>query len=301
MSVRHFLQIFLFWVVGGPLLTAVSGESIRIATYNVENYLVMDRYHDGSWRPAYPKPEIEKTAVRSVIATARPDVLALQEIGDSRFLEELRADLELEGLNYTHAIHMQGDDAVRHLAVLSKLPPVEVVRHRDLDFRYFDDRVLVKRGLLEVSFARADGSAFKLFVVHLKSRWTDDERDPQSALRRVREAEACRNRIIERTLDSGLIDFVIAGDFNDHPDSGTLRRFQQRGRLNIGSRLPAGDSRGHTWTHFFERQGSYTTVDGFVLSENVLPRAVGGRGTIVDLQEALQGSDHRLVYFDLEE
>ena len=280
-------------------LGSASAESVRLATYNVNNYLVMDRHVGAAWRPSYPKPEAEKTILREVIKGTLPDVLALQEMGALPFLEELRADLAQDGVHYPYVVHMEGTDEVRHLAVLSKLPPVDVVKHRDLDFKYFEGRELVKRGMLEVSFERSDGSRFKLFVVHLKSRWSDVQADPDSQLRRTREAEACRDRIVERTYDIGVTDFIIAGDFNDHPDSGTLRRFYQRGSLKIGSLVPASDSRGEQWTHFYHKQVVYSLVDGFVVSGTLSPQIETGDGHIVDIPGALIGSDHRMVYLDL--
>lgn len=280
-------------------LLAEATAGLRIATYNLQNYLVMDRYLEGRWQPAYPKPEKEKNIIRRVIRESEPDILALQEIGPLAFLEELRADLAKEGLEYPYALHLRGPDTERHLALLSKVAPLEVVQHTDLDFKYFDRREQVKRGMLEVSFEAPDGEPFKLFVVHLKSKFTDKKADPESQIRRTREAEACRNRIVERSFDLGVDRFLIAGDFNDHPDSGPLRRFYVRGDLEIGRLVPAADSRGEVWTHYFERRGQYSRVDGFVASTEMFPLIDGERGKIVDSPGALNGSDHRLVYLEL--
>ena len=296
---RSVLRQLCLWCSGLLCLHSASAEPIRLATYNLNNYLVMDRHVGAVWRPSYPKPEGEKAIIREVIKESLPDVLAVQEMGTLPFLEELRADLAQAGVHYPYAIHLKAADEVRHLAVLSKLPPVEVVKHQDLDFKYQDSRELVKRGMLEVSFERSDGRVFKLFVVHLKSRWTDLKADPESQQRRTREAEACRNRIIERTYDMGVTDFLIAGDFNDHPGSGTLRRFHQRGRLNIGALVPASDSRGEQWTYFYHKQVVYSLVDGFVVSGTLSPQVEAGDGHIVDIPSALIGSDHRMVYLDL--
>ena len=280
-------------------LLPASGDSIRLATYNLNNYLVMDRHVGAVWRPSYPKPEADKAIIREVIKKTLPDVLVVQEIGTLPFLEELRADLAQDGVHYPYSIHMEGVDAVRHVAVLSKLAPAEVVKHQDLDFKYQSGRALVKRGMLELSFERSDGSIFKLFVVHLKSRWTDVKADPESQQRRTREAEACRNRIIERTYDMGVTDFLIAGDFNDHPGSATLRRFYRRGAVDIGSLVPASDSRGEQWTYYYHKQVVYSLVDGFVVSGALAPQVEAGDGHIVDAPSVLIGSDHRMVYLDL--
>lgn len=293
---RYFLRLGLLLLVG---LNLSASETIRVATYNLQNYLVMDRLVEGRWRPEYPKPEVEKTAVRQVILEVKPDILLLQEIGGPEFLQELLLDLGDADLLYDYAVLMQGEDEVRHVALLSKKKPIEVVQHDDLDFKYFEQRRQVKRGLLEVAFELSDGQILKVFGVHLKSHWSNEPRDSESSMRRTREARACRDRIIERTLNVGEPLFLVAGDFNDHPASAPLRRFYQKGDLVFGQLLPISDSRGHGWTHFYQEHGAYTQVDGFVLSPELLKRVKGGRGRIVDLPEALTGSDHRLVYFDL--
>lgn len=303
MKLRRIATIFLLGLLWAPMLSAerVLGDaaSVRIATYNLRNYLIMDRYFDGQWRPEYPKPEREKSALRGVIGEISPDILVLQEIGGNGFLEELRTDLAREGTRYAFSVLMEGPDTDRHVAVLSNIEPEAIKQHSDLDFKYFEGRERVKRGLLELSFSLPDGHSFKLFAVHLKSRFTDRKDDEQSELRRTREAEACRNRIIERTLESGLDAFLIAGDFNDHPNSPTQRRFLRRGDLEIGTLVPATDSRGELWTYHYAKEARYELVDGFVASASMLARIENRQGHIADLPGALGGSDHRMVFLDI--
>ncbi|MFT4902276.1 MAG: endonuclease/exonuclease/phosphatase family metal-dependent hydrolase [Lentimonas sp.] len=288
-----FVSLCLIWTLG-------AAETLRVATYNLENYLLMDRQVDGAWRPDYPKPESEKQIVREVIRSAAPDVLLVQEIGSAALLEELRLDLAAEGLVYPHAVHLVAMDTVRQVGLLSRIAPREVVRHTDLDFKYHQARTGVRRGLLEVGFDSASGERFSVFGVHLKSRWTVDERDPESQKLRIGEAEACRNRVIERTLERGQLSYMIAGDFNDHPNSAALRRFYQRGDVALGTLLLAADGCGERWTYFYGREVTYQLIDGFVLSADLLSRVNGAGGHISAHPHALQGSDHRLVYVDFD-
>jgi endonuclease/exonuclease/phosphatase family metal-dependent hydrolase len=256
---------------------------------------------DGRWRPSYPKPEREKTIIRQIIKEVSPDVLVLQEMGSIAFLDELRADMAREGILYDYWAHMEGADQNRYLAVLSKRAPKAVLKHKDLNFKYFEGREVVKRGMLEMTFELTCGTKFQLFALHLKSRYTDKKEDLQSNLRRVREAEACRNRIIERTHDLGADKYLIVGDFNDHPSSATVRRFYRRGNLEIGALVPAADSRGELWTYFYEKESRYESVDGFVASSAFMPMIKSRRAKIVDSLGAITGSDHRMVYLDLME
>ncbi|ADE54463.1 endonuclease/exonuclease/phosphatase family protein [Coraliomargarita akajimensis] len=292
------------WIAACFLLGVVScfaaQAQLRVASLNLDNYLIMDRSVDGRWRKEYPKPESEKHALRQAILSVRPDVLVVQEIGGAEFLEELRLDLANLGLEYSSAIHMRGSDTVRHVAVLSMVEPQSIVRHADLNFAYMERRQAVSRGLLELSFEGRGGQNFRLFAVHLKSRRTTEKADPQSVLWRTREAEACRNRIIERHDGDGNLPYLVVGDFNDHPRSSTLRRFYQRGERELGHWVPAADSRGQVWTHFYAREYSYSTVDGFVASPELLPSIKNGRATIVDDPRTLSASDHRMVYLDLD-
>jgi endonuclease/exonuclease/phosphatase family metal-dependent hydrolase len=94
---------------------SVSDDELRVATYNLRNYLVMDRYFDDQWRPEYPKPEIEKTAIRRVITGVAPDILVLQELGGSEFLEELRSDLARDGLHYEYGMLLYSQTGSRSM------------------------------------------------------------------------------------------------------------------------------------------------------------------------------------------
>ena len=79
------------------------GETITIATYNVENYGPANRMSEGIYRKDYPKPEAEKRALRSVIRGLGAEILVMQEMGDRPYLEELRRDLKAEGCDYPFA------------------------------------------------------------------------------------------------------------------------------------------------------------------------------------------------------
>ncbi len=275
------------------------GEIVRVATYNVENYLVMDRWVDEQerWRPDYPKPESEKTSLRRVIRSVSPDVLALQEMGAPPFLRELRRDLKREGLDYPYGYVLQAQDETRHVAVLSRLPFAEVVAHTDPDFPYFDERETIKRGLLEIRFESA-GKEWALFTLHLKSKWTEREDDPRAERKRVGEATAARNRILDRVDPEAGDLFVIAGDFNDTRDTPALRRFLQRGAVEISVPVEAADSRGHMWTQHWGRQNLYSRIDFILASPGMKARVVPGAYGVYDGEGSETASDHRMVWAD---
>ena len=83
----------------------------------------MDRMVSGRWQEEYPKPSKERRIMRSVINQANPDILAIQEIGERPFLNELWKDLNTtNGTQFKFSAWLPGleEGEQRHLAVLSK-------------------------------------------------------------------------------------------------------------------------------------------------------------------------------------
>ena len=270
-----------------------------MATYNLYNYLSMDREVDGHWQEDYPKPEAEKTALREAIRAADADVLAVQEIGGPGYLEELQRDLRAEGLDYPHAAILMGPDETRHTAVLSRLPFSRVLTHDRLDFTFNGEREQVRRGLLEVGF-ETDGVAWTLFVVHLKSRWTIRKSDPLARKQRAGEAQVCRDLIRRSFPDPERDLYLIVGDFNDARDSSPLRRFLEVSGRELSQRVDAVDSRGEAWTFHYRKRDLYERVDFLLASPALAKHIVGGSARIIDILPATDiASDHRPVCVEL--
>ncbi len=296
---KYFCVVCAFlWLILCPSLSA---ETVRVATFNVRNYLNTDRSVEGYWRRDYPKPESEKQALREIIRRIAPDVLALQEMGGAEFLAELQSDLRAEGLDYTYAELLSGPDEDRHLALLSRIPPRQVLSHDQITFRYFDEELPVKRGLQEAVF-ETDGQRWRLFNIHLKSRWTDRKDDPNSAKRRVGEAQAIRDFIRSRLPPGEATSrYLVAGDFNDARDSSAVRRFLTVSDTDLTHLVECTDSRGEAWTFHYKKRDLYERVDFILTSPPMLPFVRGGGGNIVDiLPESKVASDHRMVYVDLD-
>ena len=275
------------------------GETLTIATYNVENYVAANRMTEAGYRKDYPKPEAQKRALRAAIRGIDADVLVLQEMGGPAYFEEFRRDLKSEGIEYPHGELLQAADAERHVAVLSRRPLAAVTRHEALEFPYFEATERVKRGLLEVRLETAAGEV-TLFGLHLKSRYTDRADDPRSARRRLGEAVAIRDAVLRGFPEPATARFAIMGDFNDDKSSATLRRILARGKTKVARLLPAADSRGETWTHAFRKQDSYSRVDHVLVSPGLWPAVRGGEARIYDGEGVREASDHRPVVVTLE-
>jgi endonuclease/exonuclease/phosphatase family metal-dependent hydrolase len=254
---------------------------------------------DGVYREDYPKPESAKKALRAVIRMMDADVLALQEMGARPYLDELQRDLQAEGLNYPHAELMEAADTERHVAVLSKRPIASVRKHSDLTFSYFGATDTVKRGMLELRFT-TEGGELTLFIVHLKSRFTDRPDDPESLKRRSGEATAVRDRVLKIFPNPAAASFLIVGDCNDTLSSRPLRALMRRGNTQIVKPVPAVDSRGEVWTHFYRKEETYSRVDYILVSPGLWPAVVEGAARIGDSTEVRDASDHRPVAVTLD-
>lgn len=272
------------------------GETVRVATYNLWNYLVMDRrLSDHTWRSA-PKPESQKEAVCKVIVSANPDILLVQEIGGWSDLCDLQRKLFQNGLDYPHIFLAQGSDPTRFNGLLSKIPWKQAETIDDLTYNYFGQTLTVKRGLLKVQFLTAKIDWY-FYGLHLKSKWSSNKKDPLSAKQRKSEAMKVREYIYKKHQGKGY--YLIAGDFNDTVNMPVLRYFLNRGDTTLSEVIPVMDSKGLIWTHFYRKAGIYSQIDFLLASPLLLQKTFRTSGEIVDLPISWQASDHRLVYVDL--
>lgn len=279
-------------------LTSVASAALTVATYNVENYTIANRMVEGVYRPAYPKPEKEKAALTQVVAGIAPDILAVCEMGKPEFLAEFQRELKAAGQDYPHTVVLEAADADRHVAVLSKVPFKAVHRHVAVPIKYFGQPDVVKRGVLEVVFGTSEGDV-ALFVIHLKSKYTERKDDPEGGIQRALEAEAVRDLVLSRYPDPAQAKFIICGDWNDTRTTRPVRALQKRGESGIGELLRAADSKGETWTHYFRREDIYSRIDYLLVSPGLKPFVTGGQATIWDGPGTTEASDHRAVYMSL--
>src|ERR1039457_6060108 len=137
--------------------TTFAAATFRIAAYNLENYLD---------QPTESRPHVKsaeaKAKIRESIRALNPDVLALEEMGGTNALLELRAALKNDGLDFPFWEHVQSFDTNIHVAVLSKLPMVARRPHTNEIFLLDGRRFQVKRG-----FAELDRKSTRLNSSHL--------------------------------------------------------------------------------------------------------------------------------------
>ena len=276
--------------VAAPAIETVDGTAVRFVTYNVENWLTMERYENGK-RVASPKPEKERHAVVQALLAARPDILGISEIGNETDVKDLQKHLADAGMPLPHSHLNRGADDTRSLAILSKYPIGKTVSRDNLAYRMQGEEFKMQRGILDAVIDTPAGS-FRFLGVHLKSKREVDEGD-QEEMRR-NEAHLLRREVDAILNGDPGARLVVYGDFNDTRNSSSIRTAQGPGRSPTAlTTIPLKDSRGHYWTHHWDFQDVYSRIDYVMVSPALKDLVDREHSKILDGEEVAGASDHR--------
>jgi endonuclease/exonuclease/phosphatase family metal-dependent hydrolase len=291
---------FTFLVIALAGLNCLAG-TVRVATYNVENYL--DQPTESRKQV---KSDAAKAKVREAIRTLNPDVLALEEMGTTNALLELRASLQAEGCDFPYWEHVQGFDTNIHIAVLSKLPFASRTPHTNDSF-LLDGRLFrVSRGFAEVEIQADKNNIFTLIAAHLKSRRPVPNAD-ESQLR-LEEAKILREIVDAHLTKDPTAKIVVLGDFNDVRSTDSTKVVIGRGKYKLTDTRPAErngdnlpneisryDPRNITWTHYYGLEDSYSRID-YIMASPAMSRTWLPKETyILTIPNWGSGSDHRPI------
>jgi endonuclease/exonuclease/phosphatase family metal-dependent hydrolase len=285
------------------LLFGVSAvaENFVVTAYNVENYLD---------QPTELRPHVKsaeaKSKIRESIRAMNPDVLALEEMGTTNALLELRAALMLDGLDFPFWEHIQSYDTNIHIAVLSRLPVVARHPHTNEIFLLDGKRFQVKRGFAELEIQAATNFTFTLLAAHLKSHLPAPEADENEE--RLGEAKVLRRILDEKLKARPDAKIIVLGDFNDSKDSAATKEIIGRGKTKLFDTRPAertGDTasagppyfepRNNAWTYFYGKTDTYSRIDYILLSPAMKKFWRAEETFIPTIPNWGVGSDHRPV------
>ncbi len=194
---RLFLTILLILF---PAIT--SAQTLKIATYNVENLFDMQRSgleykeylpNHHNWTEPILRKKLEHIA--EVICDLDADIIGLQEVENKHVLQRLQKVLKRVGCDYPYRAITDSKQTPIHNALLSK---VAIQKRRDVVI-FRNGR---HRSILEVVLR--DEPKLRIFVNHWKSK-----AGPESE--RLPYAKAMMRRIAAMSKDS---EYIILGDFN---------------------------------------------------------------------------------------
>jgi endonuclease/exonuclease/phosphatase family metal-dependent hydrolase len=275
-------------------------ETFRVAAYNVENYLA-----EATGTRTVKSAEA-KAKIRESIRALKPDVLALEEMGSTNALLELRDSLKAEGLDFPYWEHVSGFDTNIHVAILSKFPFAARRPHTDDSFLLSGRRYRVSRGFAEVDVQVNTNYSFTLIAAHLKSKRAVAQAD--EAELRLEEAKVLREKIDTCLAANPNVNLVVLGDFNDTKDSASTKAVIGRGKNklidtrpaerngdNTPSPNPAWEPRNVTWTHYYGKEDSYSRIDYLLISPGLAREWVASETYVLNLPNWGVGSDHRPI------
>jgi endonuclease/exonuclease/phosphatase family metal-dependent hydrolase len=290
--------VFLFSLFS---LASFAAETFRVATYNVENYL-----DQPTQSRHFVKSSEAKAKVRESIEAMKPDVIALEEMGSTNALMELRESLKTHGLDFPFWEHVSGADTNIHVAVLSKFPIVARHPHTNDEFLLDGRRFRVERGFAEVEIQAATNFTFTLIVAHLKSQLQIPNAD--EAEERLGEAIILRGIVDERFKENPNAKLIVLGDFNDLKNSDPIKKIIGRGKFKLTDTRPAernGDNapaappyfepRNVVWTYFYGADDTYSRIDYILLSPAMARDWVKAGACIPAIPNWGIGSDHRPI------
>jgi endonuclease/exonuclease/phosphatase family metal-dependent hydrolase len=242
----------------------------------------------------------------------KPDVLALEEMGTTNALLELRASLKNEGCDFPFWEHVTGADTNIHVAVLSKFPIIARHPHTNEEFLLDGKRFRVERGFGEVEIQAATNFTFTLIAAHLKSKLATPNAD--QAEERLAEAKVLRGIIDGHFKADPNAKLIVLGDFNDEKNSDAIKEIIGRGKFKLTDTRPAernGDNapvqppyfepRNVAWTYFYGADDTYSRIDYILLSPAMKRNWLVEETFVPTIPNWGIGSDHRPIVATFEE
>lgn len=204
--------------VGGFAETA---EPLKVLNWNLHNFFDTqdDPQLDSDFALTTAQYNTKLAQVGAIIKELDPDVAFLPEVEHQGILDDLNN--EHLGGAYTTAITETNDFRGLDIGVLSKLPIVDVVTHKDDSFKRLDlvggQLYKYSRDAVEVHF-NFNSRPIVMLGVHYRSKG-DGSAETDDKDRRMAEAQHTRAIADKLVADEPKRAVLILGDFNDLPGS----------------------------------------------------------------------------------
>lgn len=277
------------------LLSAAEQEHITFCSYNLKNWLTMDRFDTQTYKtlPAAPKPEDERERVVKILAAVKPDILGVCEIGNADDLADLQKRLKAAGLNLPHTELAHGGDETRRLALLSRLPIKARNSQTELKYQIGAQTLPFQRGILDVTIAITPTFDLHCVGVHLKSMREIEGAD-QAQMRR-NEARLLRKHLDSIFTKEPGARILAYGDFNEHRNEPAIDEVMGSPRTSDTAMQDVWlkDRNGEVWTHFWDAADSYSRLDYCFASRVLRPHIDYAQCFVYSSREFDKASDHR--------
>lgn len=290
-----FMLLMISHASAAEVAEAGGKPAVRFLMQNVQNYFVGGEQQRFRYT-IRPKRETEREAVADTIASAKPEIVGLVEIGGPLALDDLAKRLSARGLEFPHRKVLVRDGEERALALLSRYPIVKDVSRADYPLYGTHSRNML-RGILDVTVKVPDGRKFRILGAHLKAHTGDSEAYADKL--RSQEAHTLALYIQDILKKSPNKPLLLFGDMNDNPTDDTIRILSDGvSKRSAMVRIEAKDAAGEGWTHYYAIGDSYLVYDQIYVNP-ALGKRMGKKAKNGVEQSTPRGSDHRAVWCDL--
>jgi endonuclease/exonuclease/phosphatase family metal-dependent hydrolase len=261
-------------------------NDVVVMSYNLTAFGLADRDNDGQKDDF--KPEEEVNAAVGIIMSVRPHILALQEVGDEKAIEDLRQRLSARGLEFNHSDLLIGPHRELNLAILSQNPIDRSLHVTNLTFSIRDHVLPVQRGFQQVDILVGATQKMRIVNVHLKSKRFHVAGHTEM---RRNEARLLATHLRRSARETDAPPLVVCGDFSDSLSSAAMREI-----INDESRLTAlsiRDGHGDDWTYHSPEDQTYTRTGYFLADSFWSTRWQVEKSGIIRGRDAAVASAHR--------
>ena len=274
------------------------GEPVRMLTMNAGNYFVPEDPRRSNFQVKY-KPVEAREAIAELVRQSGAEIVGLSEMGGEAAVNDLQMRLKRKGVQLPHKVLVMRDGEDRGLALLSKYPIVSNRSVTDMPVSGEPKRrKTMLRGILDATVKMPDSRQFRLIGVHLKSRLS---RDGSAEETRRREAYALRDYLNGVMASQDGMPLLLYGDFNDGPADSSVQVIQGPAKTDSRlNRLKPRDSRGETWTIYYEDGDTCHPVAHLFINA-ALKKRLGRKPPmgVIDTPPSRQASDHRGIWVEL--
>lgn len=273
----------------------------KLAAHNVENFF--DVYDD-----PYTLDEAMRIKSRKAIdqlgeawKKMDADFIGIEELENEGILAKFRGwHFEGAGYDYLWCNQLRGTRGI-NVGFMSRIPTgeIRVRKFQRLTLPGEEHKWTYARDLVSVEIKPASDVSIEVFILHLKSK-RDSEGDEKSAHWRLAEATRLRQIIDERLAAKPDALIAVIGDFNDTPDSVTIKTLlappsatpDKPSLIDAHAGLPPE-------AITFLKNPYKSKIDYIMLSPALAKCAVKGTAAVVGA-DAPTGSDHAPVAVELE-
>ncbi len=236
--------------------------------------------------------EIAREATAKVIRVMKPDVICLVEVESRPMLERFYAEtVKTASLRLDYNMCIDGNDNRGiDVGILSRYP-IKNIKTHIFDKPSSNSRSQTfSRDCLEIELDLGSGKSLHILGNHFVSKMNGSSSDP----RRKMQAQAVKEILKNYDLSRDYV--VVAGDFNDTPDSATLAPLISLPGLNDVLELQFPNSVLDRWTYHYKKEEQ---IDYILISDALKARFKQGgveRRGVFDIEELTNGKVKRFPF-----